>query len=152
MDTVILYCDGLCEPNPGGLACYGWVARTAGGEPITQAYGVVGQGAGMTNNQAEYAAALYALAWAYKAAHHVLVVRTDSKLVVNQALGLWGCGENLQPFLARVLGAKRVMAIRFEWVPREQNALADALSRRAYFERTGKQPPVRPPKRRTQHE
>ena len=27
MNLVIIHCDGLCEPNPGGVATYGWIAR-----------------------------------------------------------------------------------------------------------------------------
>jgi ribonuclease HI len=146
---VTIYCDGLCEPNPRGLACWGWYALDCDGQPIGQQYGVTGQGEGMTNNTAEYAAVLQALAWAYKAGYRKPLIKSDSQLLVNQVIGAWGCGDNLAPFLTRVRGAQRVMAIRVEWVKREQNALADALSRRAYFERTGKQPPNRPPKRRS---
>jgi len=146
---ITIYCDGLCEPNPRGLACWGWVALNRDGEPLAQQYGVTGQGDGMTNNTAEYAAVLQALGWAYKAGYRTPLIKTDSQLVVNQIGGAWGCGDTLAPLLTRVRSAQRVMAIRVEWVKREQNARADALSRRAYFERTGQQPPVRPPKRRT---
>lgn len=144
-----IYCDGLCEPNPRGLACWGWYSVDSTGHPIAQNYGVVGEGDGMTNNVAEYHAVLAALGWAWKTGHRSARVRTDSQLLVCQVSGKWACGApGLLPLLSRVQGAAGLMRLDFEWIPREQNGLADALSRRAYFERTGKQPPQRPPKRR----
>lgn len=51
MMLIVVNCDGLCEPvNPGGTACYGWVAYR-GQEKIGEGYGVVCSGPGATNNK-----------------------------------------------------------------------------------------------------
>lgn len=51
---VIVYADGLCEPvNPGGCACWAWVALQDGQEIATDS-GCLGYGPAMTNNRAEY--------------------------------------------------------------------------------------------------
>jgi len=56
-----VYADGLCEPrNPGGVACYGFVAWR-GDERIAEGWGVACRGRAATNNVAEYAAAQAAL-------------------------------------------------------------------------------------------
>src|SRR5437868_5188161 len=93
---VIIYFDGLCEPtNPGGYACGGWYAPAQQGPHVPE--GVRGQrcyghGAGMTNNVAEYNAALSALRALYATGYRGPVeLRGDSKLVVEQFSGRWSC-------------------------------------------------------------
>ena len=63
MDTplITIYTDGFCEPNPGGFACWGWVAYDRAGKELQQDFGCLGYGDGMTNNRAEYEAVLQAL-------------------------------------------------------------------------------------------
>ncbi|RLF13186.1 MAG: hypothetical protein DRN06_08975, partial [Thermoprotei archaeon] len=65
-----------------------------------------------------------------------VLVRGDSKLVINQLLGAWALRS---PRLAPIHRAIREVAgkfrsVRLEWVPREMNEEADALSRKAYVE------------------
>lgn len=129
-----LHCDGLCEPrNPGGWACWGWLALDAAGQTVASNCGAIGNGAGMTNNLAEYTAAIQALKWASGAGLVGLTLRTDSALVVNQANGDWQCrAAHLWPLLAELRALMAETGARLEWVPREQNSQADALSRRAY--------------------
>ena len=58
---MIVYCDGLCEPvNPGGYACWAWVAVEDDAVRARQS-GCIGRGDGMTTNLAEYRALLEAL-------------------------------------------------------------------------------------------
>jgi ribonuclease HI len=135
-ELVTIHCDGLCEPrNPGGYACYGWLARDEGGNSLAQDYGCIGHGANMTNNVAEYTAIIEALSWAYKQGHKTLLIRTDSQLTVKQITGVWSCRSPLLlPLLERVRKAKAYFNATFEWVPREQNEEADALTRQAYAE------------------
>lgn len=131
--TLIVNCDGLCEPrNPGGYACWAWVA-TLDGEVRARAKGCIGHGPGMTNNLAEYRALIEAL-HAVLAAHvDVDEFRTDSKLVVEQVNGRWAVkSEALRPLVAEARDLLAQSSARLVWVPREQNAEADALSRRAY--------------------
>ena len=48
--------------NPGGVATYGYLIYRDG-EKIQRGYGVIGSGAGMTNNVAEYSALKQAAEW-----------------------------------------------------------------------------------------
>ena len=81
---MIIYADGCCEPsNPGGYACWGWVAAE-GGQEIASGSGCIGHGPSMTNNLAEYRAVIEALRWAYKQGVQGVAVKTDSQLVVKQ--------------------------------------------------------------------
>jgi ribonuclease HI len=59
---IVCHCDGFCAPNPGGIATYGFVAHTIGGELwVADGRGEVGVGTGMTTNRAEYEAILRGL-------------------------------------------------------------------------------------------
>jgi probable phosphoglycerate mutase len=106
------------------------------------------RGAGATNNVVEYNAALDALRAVYRTGWRgPVVLRTDSQLVVKQYNGAYGCYKPvLQELLAQLRRAsEHFESLTLEWIPREQNARADALSRRAYQE-------ARRRKGRTSHE
>lgn len=136
---ITIYCDGLCEPvNPGGYACWAWVAFDDRGQQLAQDYGCLGRGAGMTNNRAEYTALLQALDWAAAAGHSGVHISTDSKLVVEQTNGRWNCNAPaLQPMRDEAQRKLASIGATLEWVPRDQNAEADALTRSAYAEARG---------------
>lgn len=143
---ITLYCDGLCEPrNPGGWACWGWVAVDDDGQVLAHGHGCLpGAAPEHTNNVAEYHAVLAALRWAYRQNYKHLVVCSDSQLVIHQADGRWACNApGLQGLLARVRQAEALLNITWAWVPRERNETADHYSRVAYREATGRRPPVR---------
>lgn len=128
-----IYCDGCCEPtNPGGYACWGWIAYE-NGKPTEDDNGCLGHGNGMTNNVAEYEAVLKALRWAKENHFSFCRVRTDSLLVVNQVRGNWRI--NAEHLLPKVKEAKALLLATkstIEWIPKEQNVSADKLSRLAY--------------------
>jgi ribonuclease HI len=135
--ALVLYFDGACEPNPGGVASWGWVRLPeGGGGPIEEGCGIVGEGDGITNNVAEY----YALGHGLRAITDEglrparLTIRGDSKLAVHLAQLRDRCRELLQ-----ALGCEWSAV----WIPREENTLADALSVKAWCERTGKPFPER---------
>ena len=71
----------------------------------------------------------------------------DSMLVINQITGSWKCNkEHLQKARDRckeLITKITPQQFELEWVPREQNEEADALSRKAYEEATGQKFPVR---------
>lgn len=144
-----VFCDGFCEPNPGGLASYGFVVEGADGRELHRGKGVAARGRGgpsapqATNNLAEYTAAIRALRWlldelldeGHEGAPPV-VLRSDSKLLVNQLAGSWRVkSASIVPLWqeARALSA-RFAGFRALWVPREENERADALSVEAYVE------------------
>jgi Ribonuclease HI len=55
----------------------------------------------------------------------------DSKLVIQQVRLRWKVrADHLRPYRDRVLELNENIRARFAWIPREQNTLADALSKR----------------------
>ncbi|MBI4565759.1 MAG: reverse transcriptase-like protein [Planctomycetes bacterium] len=136
--TLSVYFDGLCQPkNPGGVATYGFLIKRDGkllhedcglaAEPFTE---------GATNNVAEYTGVLKALEWilAQGLEKEPIVVRGDSELAIRQLRGEY---KVKAPSIVNLFVKAREMSfrfpsLRFEWVPREQNREADALTNRAY--------------------
>lgn len=155
-NDLMLFCDGLCEPrNPGGYACWAWIAYSPKGARLREESGCVGSGEGMTNNLAEYHAVLNALRYTRSRLTMLaerqmgVMLYSDSQLVINQVKGSWKCNTPpLQRLLAEIDAVMHFFAdagvpLQFEWIPREQNTAADALSRTAYnVARRGSRPPV----------
>jgi len=134
--NIAVYCDGLCEPkNPGGIATYGFVIFV-NGEMIHQESGIVGEGADMSNNVAEYSGLCVALRWlkGRRLQERETVILSDSRLLVNQMNGLWKTHGGL--YMRWHQEAQRLVKefprLLFQWISREQNTQADALSREAY--------------------
>lgn len=147
-EPIVLYCDGLCEPNPGGWACWGWLAYDPAGVLIGEGQACLRPAPENTNNTAEYSAVLAALRWAYQTGYRAATVRTDSQLVVKQVRGEYGCySPHIVPLWERACTAAGLMALTWEWVPRDQNVEADTRSRAAYIAATGHPPPVHRPRR-----
>lgn len=135
---ISVYIDGLCEPvNPNGIATYGF-AVYENGKSIVQKYGVVGEGEGMSNNVSEYAALCEALKQliSLHLDNEEIVIKSDSKLLVNQMNGLWKCHEGY--YISKYDKAKELVKlfrnVHFNWIRREKNKEADSLSRKAYME------------------
>lgn len=136
------YFDGLCDPNPGGVATYGFVIKRDG-KKIDEGHGLAGtpRTPQATNNVAEYTGLIKALEW--MVAHKVreeIVIRGDSDLVIRQVKGEYKVKSALlAPLHGQVRDlAEKLSDIRFEWVQRERNADADRLTNLAYAEYTGK--------------
>jgi ribonuclease H / adenosylcobalamin/alpha-ribazole phosphatase len=135
--SVVVEADGGSRGNPGP-AGYGAVVRDAATGAVLaerkQAIGVE------TNNVAEYRGLLAGLQAAAELGATSVVVRMDSKLVVEQVSGRWQVKhERLRP-LAREAAALRTSFadVTFEWVPRERNRHADRLANEAMDEATGR--------------
>ena len=134
---IIVNIDGLCEPvNPGGIATYGYLICDADGSLIAKKSGYVGKGPLMSNNVAEYAALCESLDILLR--RHLedaaIMVRSDSKLVVNQMAGNWKFHKGLYKgnYEKAKLLATKFTRLSFQWIPREQNEEADQLTRDAY--------------------
>ena len=85
-----IYFDGGCKPNPGMMeTCI--VIRD--GKRQT-AYEIKHLGLG-TNNDAEWAGLVWAVLWAKSKGVKACVIKGDSKMVVNQALGFWKINKEL---------------------------------------------------------
>ena len=127
---LIIEADGGSRGNPGLSGAGAIVIDAASGNilrEISEAVGVA------TNNVAEYSAVIFALEAAFEidpAAE--IVVRMDSKLVVEQMSGRWKIKHpdmlSLGAKVQKLISGKNV---EFVWIPREQNVLADALANKA---------------------
>ena len=107
------------------------------GKKLYEDCAVVCSGPGATNNVAEYSAVIAALEWlSANITGEKVTVRSDSQLCIYQLDGSYAVrSERIRPLYKKAkMLAKKFRNIVFEWVPREQNEEADALSRKAYVE------------------
>jgi probable phosphoglycerate mutase len=82
-----------------------------------------------THNVAEYTAVLTAVRFAVEAGAQRLHIRTDSALVVNQINGRFRVTKpHLAALLEEVRDAAEPLDLKIEWVSRDENAEADALT------------------------
>ncbi|OGG51242.1 hypothetical protein A3C18_03255 [Candidatus Kaiserbacteria bacterium RIFCSPHIGHO2_02_FULL_54_11b] len=141
MERIIIYTDGGARNNPGpagaGVVVYEGDPSTGSGHLLAQVKKYLGS---QTNNWAEYEAVALALEEAQKLglAGREVEIRMDSKLVVEQLSGNWKIKEpTLKPQAAKV---RALLAhfpnARFTYIPREENAEADALVNEAIDEAT----------------
>lgn len=128
------YFDGAVEPvNPGGTGGWGFVIYDASGTKIKDDCGVMRARPSMTNNVAEYVAAGAAIK-AYRGLGRPgpFLLFGDSKLVVEQMSGRWRAKKG-----AYIVVRNRLLAlvetcefeIRWQWIPRDLNTVADQLSK-----------------------
>jgi probable phosphoglycerate mutase len=145
VERVIVEADGGSRGNPGP-AGYGAVVRDAvTGAVLAERKDAIGVD---TNNVAEYRGLLAGLQAAAELGATSVIVRMDSKLVVEQLSGRWQVKhERLRP-LAREAAALRssFAEVSFEWVPREQNRHADRLANEAMDEAATRPTPARSPR------
>jgi len=127
---LIIEADGGSRGNPGLSGAGAVVIDAASGNilrEISEAVGIA------TNNVAEYLALIFALESAFEidpAAE--IIVRMDSKLVVEQMSGRWKIKHpDMLSLGARVQQLISGKSVEFVWIPREQNVLADALANKA---------------------
>ncbi len=119
-------CDGAARGNPGP-AGIGAVVRDGHGRILAE----IGEGIGVaTNNVAEYRAAIAGLARALDLGASEVLLRSDSRLLVEQLEGRYRVKN---PTLIRLHGEvrgllARLARVRIEHVPRERNRDADRLA------------------------
>ncbi len=127
---VIVEADGGSRGNPGPGG-FGALVR----DPLTGSVVTVRSGAlaRTTNNAAEYSGLIAGLSAAAGLGAREVVVRMDSKIVIEQMTGRWQIKASaLRPFAARAAALVREFArVEFEWVPRSRNLDADALVNQA---------------------
>ncbi len=127
--NVIVEADGGSRGNPGP-AGYGAVVCDEDDNVLVERQGFIGVA---TNNIAEYTGLIEGLEAAAQLGAKRLTVRMDSKLVVEQMNGNWKIrNAGLKPLAnnARQLAAQ-FDAVSYTWIPRAQNARADALANAA---------------------
>jgi broad specificity phosphatase PhoE/ribonuclease HI len=127
---VIVEADGGSRGNPGpaGFGCVVYADDHA--TVLAQHCQPIGI---TTNNVAEYRGLIAGLEEARRLGAGELDVRMDSKLVVEQMSGRWKVNH---PGLAELHQQARALAstfdtVRFSWIPREQNKVADRLANEA---------------------
>jgi ribonuclease H / adenosylcobalamin/alpha-ribazole phosphatase len=130
MTSVIVEADGGSRGNPGP-AGYGAVVWDSGhGRVLAERKESIGVA---TNNVAEYRGLIAGLAAAAELGASEVDVRMDSKLVVEQMSGRWKVKHTAMIPLAD--RARQLVAgfdiVRFEWIPRANNAHADRLANEA---------------------
>ena len=127
---VVVETDGGSRGNPGP-AGYGAVVRDeATGVVLAERKEAIGTD---TNNVAEYRGLICGLQAAAELGATRVIVRMDSKLVVEQMSGRWQVKNDSVRRLAREANDLRTRFddVRFEWVPRDQNRHADRLANEA---------------------
>jgi probable phosphoglycerate mutase len=129
---IVAYIDGGARGNPGP-AGFGVRLETAEGELVEEFRESIGVA---TNNVAEYRGLVAALEWARTHGHKIVLVRSDSLLLVQQMLGNYRVkNAGLQPLHAKArLLAHEIGQVTFEHVRRERNAHADRLANEAMDE------------------
>lgn len=130
MRELIVQADGGSRGNPGTAGSGAVVLDADTGEVLAEIGVYVGFA---TNNVAEYHGMLAGLRQAFSIDDRANIhVQMDSKLVVEQMSRRWKIKHPDMQVLAKtafeLIGMRTVT---FEWIPREQNALADALANRA---------------------
>lgn len=123
---MIVACDGAARGNPGP-AGFGVHITDAAGETVAE----IAEGIGVaTNNVAEYRAAIAGLERARAMGARSILLRSDSKLLIEQLAGRFKVrNAGLKPLHAEaralMVGFDRV---DLEHVPRERNREADRLA------------------------
>lgn len=129
----IIYTDGASKGNPG-LASAGVVIQDEKENTLKEYSEYLGDN--LTNNEAEYGSAIFALKkiklliGKNKAKLSEIELRTDSKLLVEQLEGRYKLNHpNTKRLFIEVWNLKtEFKKIRFLHIPRERNTRADALA------------------------
>jgi probable phosphoglycerate mutase len=123
--SVKLFTDGGARGNPGPAA-YGYVLEAADGSVLAAEGKRIGVA---TNNVAEYTALIEGLRKAIELSLQVVEVVSDSQLMVKQMTGEYKVkNEALQELWAEAGRlARSIPSVRYTWVRRDQNELADRL-------------------------
>jgi probable phosphoglycerate mutase len=127
---VIIEADGGSRGNPGPAGSGAVLIDSETGSVLAEIAMFIGVA---TNNVAEYRAVLAAVDVANEIVPDAeLLVRMDSKLVVEQMSGRWKVkNEGMQDLFQSMQQSIGDRKISFEWIPREQNGKADALANEA---------------------
>ena len=127
---LIIEADGGSRGNPGVSGAGAVVIDASTGDILKQISENVGIA---TNNVAEYSALIFALEAAFEIdPESQVLVRMDSKLVVEQMSGRWKIKHpDMLSLGARVQKLIAGKSVEFVWIPREENVLADELANKA---------------------
>lgn len=128
-----VYIDGASHGNPGesgiGLVIYNE------NQKVLRAFGYyLGR---LTNNMAEYMAAIFALMTLRELGVSSAIIYADSELLIRQLKGEYKVkNEKLMPLYLQIkFFLRNFPEVNFCHLPREKNVLADRLAQRAILEK-----------------
>ncbi|MEU9378702.1 bifunctional RNase H/acid phosphatase [Streptomyces sp. NPDC048255] len=126
----VVEADGGSRGNPGPAGYGAVVLDPATGETLAERAEYIGVA---TNNVAEYKGLIAGLEAARALAPDAAVlVRMDSKLVVEQMSGRWKIKHpDMKPLAAEAARILPRAQVTYEWIPRERNKHADRLANEA---------------------
>ncbi|OEJ31808.1 bifunctional RNase H/acid phosphatase [Streptomyces subrutilus] len=126
----VVEADGGSRGNPGPAGYGAVVLDPATGETLAERAEYIGVA---TNNVAEYKGLIAGLTAARELASDAQVlVRMDSKLVVEQMSGRWKIKHpDMKPLAAAAAKILPRAQVTYEWIPRERNKHADRLANEA---------------------
>jgi ribonuclease HI len=135
--TYIAYFDGAYETvHPEGRAAYGALIIQEGQtiwECSELLYPEQGNEHQTSNNVAEYCGLIAVLKYLINLGvqHEPIMVYGDSKMVIQQMFGSWRIKEGRYvPYARKAKALCQVFTnLSGQWIPREQNTVADALSK-----------------------
>lgn len=130
MPRFVVEADGGSRGNPGPAGYGAVVLDPASGETLAERAEYIGVA---TNNVAEYKGLIAGLTAARDLAPDAQVlVRMDSKLVVEQMSGRWKIKHpDMKPLAAEAARILPRAQVTYEWIPRERNKHADRLANEA---------------------
>ena len=133
LQNLIIEADGGSRGNPGPAGSGAVVIDADTGEVLLEIAKYIGFA---TNNVAEYSALKAGLQGALKLNEAArILVRMDSKLVIEQMSGNWKIKHpDMIELAAEVKHLASGKDIKWMWIPREQNSRADALANKAMDE------------------
>jgi len=124
---LVIYTDGACFGNPGPMGI--GIVIYADGKIVREISEYIGEG---TNNIAEYSALIRALKEVKKLGEREVIIRTDSQLLARQLSGEYKIkNKKLKEMKSLADDLMAGLVVKIEHIPREQNAEADELSKRA---------------------
>ncbi len=126
----VVEADGGSRGNPGPAGYGAVVFDPVTGETLAERAEYIGVA---TNNVAEYKGLIAGLTAARELASDAQVlVRMDSKLVVEQMSGRWKIKHpDMKPLAAAAAKILPRAQVTYEWIPREKNKHADRLANEA---------------------
>lgn len=133
VDSIIVEADGGSRGNPGPAGSGAVIIDAKSGEILFELAKFIGVA---TNNVAEYVALLTAMQKIVEVAPAARVlVRMDSKLVIEQMAGRWKIKHaDMRDLAAQVQRLVAGRDVQWQWIPREENSRADALANKAMDE------------------
>jgi probable phosphoglycerate mutase len=126
----IVEADGGSRGNPGVAGSGAVVLDASSGAVLIEIARFIGVA---TNNVAEYVALVAGLEAAFDRDENAeIIVRMDSKLVIEQMSGRWKIKHpDMIQLGKQVQDLVRGKTVSWQWIPREQNFRADALANKA---------------------